>query len=236
MTTESTTDSGQPDNAAASSSTLLNAETPDAGNSATGEGQGDGQQQQASTAAAEPANTSENKPAEGEQSGTKTEEGKPDEGQKTEAPETYQDFKTPEGVTLDAEVLTEFKDLAKDLKLDQDSAQKFVDLAPKLVEKWQAKQAQDLIDARTKWAEDTLKDKEIGSTENLAVANSALKEFGSPELVTLLQESGFGNHPALVRTFYRIGKAMSEDSIVTGKQPPQSKGAQSFYSNSNMNP
>lgn len=43
-----------------------------------------------------------------------------------------------------------------------------------------------------------------------------MDKFGSPELKQYLNETGLGNHPELVRIFANIGKAMSEDGLVTG--------------------
>ena len=62
-------------------------------------------------------------------------------------------------------------------------------------------------------------DAEIGGDklpENLAVARKALETFGTPELKALLNESGLGNHPEVIRFFYRSGKAISEDRVIRG--------------------
>ena len=82
-------------------------------------------------------------PQEGQQSQEeeKTEENK---GEKKEekadetggAPEKYEDFKAPEGTTLDAEVVKTFSEVAKSLNLPQAKAQEVIDkLAPKLAER-----------------------------------------------------------------------------------------------------
>ena len=39
--------------------------------------------------------------------------------------------------------------------------------------------------------------------------------FATPELKKALNETGFGNHPELVRLFVKIGKSLSEDSFTT---------------------
>lgn len=51
---------------------------------------------------------------------------------------------------------------------------------------------------------------------NVAVAQQAVKEFCTPEDAKYLDESGLGNNPALIRMFYRIGQAMSEDALKGG--------------------
>lgn len=156
------------------------------------------------------------------------------------APEAYEDFTAPEGVTLDEAALTEFKDIAKDLNLSQADAQKVVDLGPKLMQTWQAKQTEAITATVAKWADDTRADKEIGGeklNENLATAKKALDAFGTPALKTLLNESGLGNHPEIIRLLHKAGTAISEDGYVGGKRGTDgTKDATALYPNSKMNP
>lgn len=215
MTEAATTTEGQAASQAATTQT-------EAGTTAEGE-----------QAAATQQQTTEGQKTEGQQAeGTKTEgetENKP-QG----APEKY-DFKTPEGREFDAQVIEQFSEVAKELNLSQDDAQKVIDkIAPALAQK----QEKAMQEARNSWAESAKADKEFGGEkldENLALAKQALDTFGSPALRTLLNESGLGNHPELIRAFYRAGKAISEDRFVGGKQgqAPQTV-AQRMYPN--MNP
>lgn len=144
---------------------------------------------------------------EGEQGTTETKPG---------APEKYE-FKAPEGGAFDDAVLGAFSEVAKELNLPQDEAQKVIDkVAPVL----QARQAEQLAAVSNEWAQSARVDKEFGGDkldENLATAKKALDAFASPELRTLLNESGLGNHPEMIRLMYRAGKAISEDRFVAGK-------------------
>jgi hypothetical protein len=77
-----------------------------------------------------------------------------------------------------------------------------------------------LAEAREHWAQEARNDREFGGESlngNLAVAKRAMDTFGTPELAKLLNESGLGNHPEVIRVFYRAGKAISEDGFVTGR-------------------
>jgi hypothetical protein len=70
-------------------------------------------------------------------------------------------------------------------------------------------------------------DQEFGGeklSENLSVAKKALDAFGTPELRKLLDDSGLGNHPEVIRMMYRAGKAISEDRFVGGS-PGGQKGS-----------
>ena len=115
---------------------------------------------------------------------------------------------------LDPEVLTAFGDVAKELNLSQEAAPKVLDKVAPVV---QAKQAKALEDAKAGWVNDSQSDEEFGGENfdaNLKTAKSALDTFGNDALKSLLVETGFGNHPEIIRFMYRAGKAISEDSYV----------------------
>jgi len=126
---------------------------------------------------------------------------------------------------LDPEVLTAFGDVAKELDLPQEAAQKVLDKVAPVI---QAKQAKVLEQVRTDWANESQSDEEFGGeglTENLDVAKQALDAFGTDSLKSLLQETGFGNHPEIIRFMYRAGKAISEDSYVGNSQGANPRGS-----------
>lgn len=135
----------------------------------------------------------------------------------TGAPEAYEDFNLPEGMEMDADVLGEFKGLAKELNIPQAKAQQLIDfqtqLATKQAEAYQAavtKQAQD-------WAASIKNDPEIGGAnydKNVESAIKVIQSFGDPALTELLNTSGLGNHPALFKFCHRISSAISEDKFV----------------------
>lgn len=131
------------------------------------------------------------------------------------APEKY-DFKAPEGSELNPEVMGKFEGVARELGLSQEAAQKVVDaMGPQIVA---AQQAQfDAVKAQ--WTESAKTDKEFGGAklnENLAVAKKALDAFGTPELRTLLNDTGLGNHPEIIRAFYKAGQKISSANFVPG--------------------
>ena len=172
--------------------------------SATGAGEG-GQQQQAT----------EGQGTQGQQAeGTKT-EGEQEKKKPEGAPESYE-FKAPEGTQFDDAVIGAFSEVAKELNLPQDQAQKVLDkMAPVIA----ARQAEQFQAARTEWAEAAKTDKEFGGeklTENLGTAKKALDALATPELRTLLEESGLGNHPEWIRYCYRVSKAFSPDNFEGG--------------------
>ena len=168
-----------------------------------------------------------------QQAATPTTEAKP---AAANAPESYE-FTPAEGYEFDPKTLAAYSEVAKELNLPQESAQKILDkMAPAMAEK----QAAQIEEIRNGWAESSKADKEFGGeklTESLASAKKALDAFGTPELVTLLNESGMGNHPDVIRFMVRAGKAISEDGFVLGGRGASSGSTpQNLYSKSNMNP
>lgn len=161
---------------------------------AGGEGGEEGQQQ----AASQPKGDS-----------TQADAGKPPEG----APESYS-FQAPDGQEFDKGVIDQFSSVAKELNLSQDKAQLVLDkMAPVIAQR----QAEQIAAVHAQWADQTKADKEIGGDrlpETLAVAKKALDATGTPELRQLLDQSGFGNHPAVIKHFYQVGKAISQDTVV----------------------
>jgi hypothetical protein len=162
------------------------------------------------------------------------------------APETYE-FKPPEGGKFDDEVIGTFSEVVKDLDLSQGAAQKILDaIAPKVAERFQARQLEAYNTAVSQWVTDTKADKTLGGDklqENLAVAEKALAAFGTPELRALLGKfdmqnnpkgTGLGNHPEIIRAFFNAGKAISEDKFVPGGRQPtkgETTHAKSLYPN-----
>lgn len=172
-------------------------------------GEGTAPNAEGNTQQATEGQNTEGQPAEG--ANPEGEQAKAPEG----APEKYE-FKAIEGAEVTADTLAEFSEVAKELNLSQDAAQKILDkMAPAMARR----QAEAIEGVKTQWAESARTDKEFGGDklgENLAVAKKALDSFGSPELRTLLNESGLGNHPEVIRFMVRAGKAISEDGLVQG--------------------
>lgn len=218
----------------------------DAGASATGAEQAtgaEGANPEKTVDDKQPGNQEEPQKKQGENTdeGDKPEEKKQDDGEKKKdekdkkpegAPEKYE-FTAAEGVELDTEALKDFEPLARELNLNQEQAQKLVDMyGTKLLPMVQKQQAEAWQKQTEGWAESVKADKEIGGDKlnsNLSAAQRALDQFGTPELKEYLNGTGLGNHPELVKAFIKIGKAMSEDNMVTGNESGQRSAAEVLY-------
>lgn len=131
------------------------------------------------------------------------------------APEKYE-FKAPDGKEYDAAVLEPFSAAAKEAGLTQAAAQTILEkMAPALA----ARQSEQVTAVQTGWVNDSKSDKEFGGDSlpaNLAIAKTALDTFATPEFRKLLDDTGLGNHPEVIRTLVRVGKGLKEDSFVGG--------------------
>jgi hypothetical protein len=139
------------------------------------------------------------------------------------APEHYE-FKPVEGVSLSEEVTAKFSEVAKELNLSQDAAQKMLDQVAPAIARQQQAAIQQLNE---QWVNAVKADKEIGGDKlgaNLAIAKKARDAFGTDGLRKLLNESRIGNHPEVIRFFVRAGQAISEDTFVSGGTRPASGG------------
>lgn len=167
--------------------------------------------------------TADEKKAEGEDGEKK--EG--DEAKKPEgAPEVYAEFKAPDGIELDPEVMPEVHEIFKDLGLSQEKAQevfeKFLGIQEKLAgtpEQQMQAAEQQIVALNTRLAEECRNLPEIGGekfAESLATASKVMQQFGSPEFRSLIAYTGVGSHPEFFKMMVAIGSKMSPDNFVQG--------------------
>lgn len=150
------------------------------------------------------------------------------------APAEYTDFTVPENIVMPAEVATMVKETAKALDLTQEQAQQLVEMNIK-----RDQMMHDRVQAEsTRWLNELPSDKEFGGeklSENLAIAKKAIDTFGTPELKDVLERSRLGNHPEVIRAFYRAGKAISQDNRLvaggSGDKPAKADAASALYPN-----
>lgn len=147
------------------------------------------------------------------------EEGKDavDKDKPAGAPEAYEDFTLPEGMEMDAEVLGEFKNLAKELNIPQAKAQQLIDFQTQLATKQAEEYQAAVVKQSQEWAASIKNDPEIGGEnyeKSVASAIKVIQSFGDPALTELLNTTGLGNHPSLFKFCHRISAAISEDKFV----------------------
>lgn len=164
------------------------------------------------------------------------EQDNPKADAESEVPEKY-DFKPPEGMEFDEETINLYAEAAKEAGLSQEKADIILGkIAPHLAQQ----QIKAVEKASAEWEAASRADPEFGGdklNENLSVAAKAIEQFATPELKTLLNESRLGNNPEVIRLFYRVGKAISEDGFVSATGAPQTSDARALFPNTkNLNP
>lgn len=90
------------------------------------------------------------------------------------------------------------------------------------------------------WEEASRNDPDFGGEklqENLAIANRALEAYDPQgEIRAMLAETGYGNHPALVRFFLAIGRDLSPDRMVGGGHNSGGDARNLFPNTPGLNP
>ena len=162
-----------------------------------------------------------------DQSTTATPEPKADSKTADGAPETYTDFTLPEGRTISKETLGEATTLFKELGLSQANAQKLMDFAIKnqISAEGAGKAAYDAM--RDGWRNEVLKDTTLSTGNDLKPEVSQgigrLKASLGPELGGKFNEimniSGLGDNPTMVKALYEISKFVTEGRPVQGSGP-----------------
>jgi len=127
----------------------------------------------------------------------------------------YEALEIPEGYTVDFDT---YKDELEKAGFNQEQVQTILDMgAKKAKNDYEADQAA-FNKVQDEMQKASREDSEFGGVnfeQNLGEAKKALDAFGTPELMEFLQISGAGNHPEVIRAFVKVGKAISEDGLVS---------------------
>ncbi len=155
--------------------------------------------------------------------------------QETNTQDSLEKGSEPEKLPFTADDFKAFKTLAQECKL-----------SPEQVDKWLAFQkgcaAHQTQHAQAQkreqiaaWAHQTRAAYGAGLEKEITFALRAADTFGGPELRELLEETGLGNHPVVIRTLSGIGRTISEDASLGGQpSAPQDKTfAEALYGRKN---
>ena len=150
----------------------------------------------------------------------KTEETKEEEDSKADepdgAPETYEDFTIPDGFEMNADLLNDAKPIFKEAGLSQEVAQKFIDLQSTYVQKEMDAQQEEWKKTMDTWSAEAKADKEYGGNAfntSFATAKEAINAFGDDSFKQMLEITGVGNHPSMIRFLFNIGTLTKEHGI-----------------------
>ncbi len=126
-------------------------------------------------------------------------------------------------ITVDTDLLGQFKTTAHEMGLTQGQAAKLAALYEGHMAGLVAGQVETVRSAEQGWIAELQADKDFSA--QVAHARLAREEFGTPELTELFLETRLGSHPAMVRCFAKIGKALAESKFRATDSPGAAKSA-----------
>lgn len=144
-----------------------------------------------------------------------------------EIPDDDFDFTLPDGFDP-GDYLDEFKTLARELKLGREEAEKLVAFWAEVSGDIENAREEAWKEAGREWAHATARDPEVGGRNlegAVRVAARVVNAFGSEGLKEVFRATGLGNHPEVVRFLMKVGRAMSEDTLLGASQAGRSRGA-----------
>ena len=109
-----------------------------------------------------------------------------------------------------------FREFAHETGLTQNQANNILNLYGEVQEEQEAEHKQSQDDLRTNTTIELQREWGKNYDGKLDYAKRAFAQFATPELSALMDESGMGNHPEVLRAFSKVGEMMGEDSLVVG--------------------
>tara|TARA_R100001594_G_scaffold5297_2_gene16828 strand:- start:6076 stop:6936 length:861 start_codon:yes stop_codon:yes gene_type:complete len=145
--------------------------------------------------------------------------------EKLGTPETSEgyDLKAPEGYDAYAENMSNwYREAAHKVKLPAAQAQQLHDSYVQHIMQMQENAALEQKRQVEDWGNQIKREYGQALDERVGLAHRAMRAFGSDELRTLMDETGLGNHPEVVKAFVKIGSELSsgqqfKDAEETGR-------------------
>lgn len=130
----------------------------------------------------------------------------------------------PKDAALEASAVERHTAFAKAEKLSPETAQKALEQENTAIVADRAKQGEATASAfqtlaRETWPNEIKADKEFGGDKfdaTVLESKRAADKFVTADEKEMLNKSGWGNHPVLVRIMARVGRAMGNDTLVVG--------------------
>lgn len=124
----------------------------------------------------------------------------------------------PDDLSVSPQAQTAFLETVRTLRLSAQQAQTLVDLEARLTRENAQEQTRRQQEQVRRWGEEVQQVYGPQWEEAISLAVRAADRFGGPALRALLEDTGLGNHPVIVRTFNEIGKRISEDFSAGGSE------------------
>lgn len=148
------------------------------------------------------------------------------------SPEDYVFQFSPETV-VDTLLIDEFKRFAFEQNMSLENARLMARFYEKYVlgqSKKQSQEQEELLKSMQKACEEDSEFGGMGFYDNMRYARAAILRFDDGSLAKILNDTGFGSHPEVVRFMYRVGRALAEKEMPRAKESPAERSvAELFY-------
>jgi hypothetical protein len=132
-------------------------------------------------------------------------------------PESHEEYNIGD---YDPDTTADFRQLAHEIGLNNDQASVLFDTYVNAIagQQEQEQQAFDQFEVENTQA---LQQEWGGNFDkNVELARRAFMNFATPEAVEIMEQTGLGNHPEILKVFSRVGELLQEDSVLPGSSTP----------------
>ena len=112
--------------------------------------------------------------------------------------------------------LDDYREFAHQAGLTQDQAENVLNLYSDISEDEEAQRIKSIEDLGLDSKINLQKEWGKNYDGKIDMATRAFAQFSSPELKSIMNDTGLGNHPEMIRAFSKIGEMLGEDSLVVG--------------------
>ena len=116
----------------------------------------------------------------------------------------------------DEGVMDDFKNFAHQNNLTQNQADNLLDLFSEIQQDEAQNEQKAMDDLKVETTMGLQKEWGKNYDGNLDYARRAYAQFGTPELTEIMDGSGFGNHPEVIKAFSRVGQLLGEEALAVG--------------------
>ena len=111
-----------------------------------------------------------------------------------------------------------FRNQAHQLGLSQKQASELMNWYSEVQSGVDSSDDEDFASEQVQWVADLQKEWGDSYIKNTKLAERAFRQFGSEDALEVMNATGLGSHPALVKMFSQIGQFLAEDGQLTGNQ------------------
>jgi hypothetical protein len=143
----------------------------------------------------------------------------------------------PEGVTYDEKVSAQVGEVFTKHNIPEAAVADLINLHAAQLKAGADGNAAAFAAQVAAWKTESSADKELGA-ENMGIAKVAASKAFDTKTVELMEHFGLMNHPGVLKGLVKIGKAIKDDTFVTGDAGSMngSRDARAHFPASNMNP